>query len=298
MTLENIPGGRFRVNVTKEVDRAVGGPSPYDVQSYKGAFDGRVAEMLIVRAGPLGRPYINPRAGTLWGRAPRELTMLRGCVGWTATIFGVPLQINPPADGHRATYPPLSHLLATPWGRWRTHCEIMRRPGGKQWYELSRYFPQGKFVLRLDPRRGFSMVRLAEFYWHFDPKHPPKHGMFPPLFKHPARVVVASRFCQPTPGLFYPQRIVETVYGLVLPQPGPIAINTVRVLRVMVNQPAAKLGSYRMTFPLRTRVTDGSTGQVIHIGGTPDQQMKEIDKAVAAARKDVATQPARNGGAK
>ena len=294
MTLENIPAGRFRVNVTKEVDRAVGGPSPYYVQSYEGAFDGRIAKMFTSRSGALGHPLINPHAGMIWGKAPRELTMLRGGVGWTATIFGVPLEINPPVGGHHASCPPLSHLLATPWGKWSTQCAIVRGQGGKEWYELSRYFPRGRFVLRLDPRKGFSMVRLTQFYWHVDPKHLPKRGTFPPLLKHPARVVVASRFLEPVPGVFYPQRIVETVYGLILPHPGPIAINTVKVLRVLVNQPAAKLGNYRIAFPLGTRVTDGSTGQVIHIGGTPQQQMKEINKAVTAA----ATQPARNGGAK
>jgi hypothetical protein len=45
-------------------------------------------------------------------------------------------------------------------------------------------------------------------------------------------------------------------------------------------------------------VTDEATGEVFDVGGTPQQQMKQIEKAVAAARKEVATQPARQSGGK
>lgn len=294
ITMENIPAGRFTVVVSKEVGHAVGGTSPYYVQSYKGAFNGRVAEMITTREGPLGGPLINPRLGGIWGKAPAELTTLRGCAGWTATIFGAPLEINPP---HHAIYPPLSQLLATPWGKWHTHCTIVHSRNGKKWYELSRYFPLGRFVLRLNPRKGFSLVRLTEFYWHVDPKYLPKRGAFPPLFRHPCRTIVASNFDQPMSGVFYPRKVVETVFDPLLHGSGIIAVNTVAVSRIMINV-STKPDNYQMDFPAGTRVTDSSTGRVIQIGGTPKQQMKQIEKAVAAARKEVATQPARKGGGK
>ena len=169
---------------------------------------------------------------------------------------------------------------------------------GKGWFKVSITTPTGKHVLFLDPTKACSIVRELVYPWL--PKRAPsgKFERYGVLGTTPSEISTVSGLWEPRPGVYYPKRVTTKTFDGPRSPSAPDAVLTVRVSRVRLNSRRNATLAYVVDFPAGATVTDEATGEVFDVGGTPQQQMKQIEKAVAAARKEVATQPARQSGGK
>ncbi len=281
---DGLPAGRCRFDVRRMLSIWFNGPAPFEEEAFSVAYNGRAGTQLKTLEGPFTKPFAVLH-GRIYGHAPPNVAIFRFYAGWTATVFGFPV--------HLYQQRPLSILLATPPKGWRISATSLSRGGGRHLCRLTIKMPIGTHVLLLDPDRSYA-IESDEFY--------PWTGRRtvsgqPVISRRPFDGVVIHGFWEPVPGVFYPKQVKAWTCSRVS-IPNPDSVFTLRVTRVRVNVRGVNPNSFIVHFPLGTTVADQSTGKVIQVGGTVEQQMQAIEKAVTAARKEVSTQPAQKGGGK
>lgn len=290
-------GGRFSMRVHD----VTGGylilirlDSPYMVSSYLATYNGRVGMTYNLKAGYLGRVHPQ-RTGTISGRPPRLGLSEGRWTGRTFSTWGLPQLLDWDASHNPPAYQQMTLLdfLEHPPHKTAITAHWAADQSGRRVAVLTIIW-QSKDVIVLDPARNFSLVQDRQYFAAGWPPLPPGPVRWQ---TRPGTAFTVTGFWQPAPGVYYPKSVEDEFYAFKISKDRPVDKNIVNVTRVLVNDPKVNSGTFVIHFPMGATVTDESTGQVIHIGGTPQQQMKEIDKAVAAARKAVATQPsARDGG--
>ena len=291
---DGLPEGRCRVDNYRSIIASPREASPYSVSVYSFGYNGRVFTLLQTKNGPFNAP-ISVRQGQIsgnwlafWGKNAEVES------GYAFSIFGFPAYFL-----HTKQRTPLSAVLSSGFGGHRLpdggiHGIIttaMQGTDGKgrRVVVITRTGGFGRNVLTLDPARAYSILAGKYFTWGSRVGAAGKAQW--KLHRRPFSQFVVHGLFNPAAGVYFPKMVTCSVYVSQQRANGPYTFAEISVSRVRVNGPVPP---FVVTFPRRTTVSIHSTGQVIHIGGTPQQRMKEINKAVAAS----ATQPARNGGAK
>ncbi len=297
-------GGRCLINIKKLLTTAVNAPAPYNQTSFLVAYDGRVGTVYTRKSGLIGSRPAGVSTGTISGHRPRWASSLDTDSGWQFTIWGFAPRIL-----HDPSMEPLSELLVhPPPGGQVVYADAIDKRGRKFMEVSFGYIDQ--HVIRLDPRKGFAIVRDETFV--AAPILPNQNGIAKPVILRdgkastkwqwaatPTQVVHVNGFWNPEPGVYFPKQVISETFLPRVRAAGPANKLVVTIAKVVPFKNASLAHPpFIIRFPRGATVTDEATGQVIRVGGTPRQQMKRIDEAVAAARNEVATQPARKGGGK
>ena len=296
------PGGMCLIRVNPLVMAATNEPAPYVVMDFSVAFNGRVGMVYTRKSGSLGS-LGKADTGTISGHIPRWAASLSVDSAWQDTIWGCVTRIL-----HSQQMEPLSAWLAhLPAGAHVSYRE-QAGTGGRKFIDVSIGYID-EHVFRLDPRKGFALVR--DTVYEAVPIRPGQRTVAKPIFLKggkvsrrlqwaaiPTQIVNIKGFWHAAPGIYYPRLVQSTTFMPLVRANGPVNTLTVRITKATANQPGVGPGAFRLRFPRGCIVTDESTGRVIHVGGTPGQQVKAILRAVETARKEIATQPAVKGGRK
>lgn len=285
-TFDGLPQGRYMFVARRALRLWLNGAAPYSEQSYSAAYNGRVGTYLETLNGAINKPF-RVLSGRISGGPPKRSALLRSLSGWTYSVFGYPARFS--------EHERLSQIVANPPRNFTITANAKDVSGGVSRVTLTIMDEAGKTVLDLVPSRGYSIV-ADSLYLRSPPTVSPRgkehRGR---LSTRPIESFRVRGFFGPIDGVWFPKLVTSRNYA----PDGTIRSEfNLHVTKVRLNSAKAALGTYTVRFPVGSTVLDESTGQVIRIGGTPQQQLAAIEKAVTAARKDVATQPARNGGAK
>ena len=289
------PGGIFRA----DVHSVFGGYDPVARRSfswgettYSVAYNGRVGTVYHGKSGRLGLARAS-HTGAVSGRWPQMAQGLTWDSGWFYSIWGLPEMFDwasrDPQHGQYLHITLLQFLKHPPHGA-AISAKLASGNGARRAVLLTVAW-ESKDVVRLDPSRNFAVVGDQQFF-AVPPKHP---GLKASWETRPEDTFTVTRFWQPAPGVYYPKRVVGITYLPSLSWTIPALKAIVNVTRVHINDPKVSASTFIVHFRPGATVMDESTGQEIQIGGTPEQQMRAIEKAVASARKEVATQPAVEG---
>lgn len=298
------PGGRYLIDVKRLLTTAINGPAPVSYMSFVIAYDGRIGTVYTRRSGAIGSRPQAVSTGTISGHSPRWASSLGISSGWQFTVWGIAARLL-----HKPSTEPLSALLSDP------------PPGGKIVFRETtdrqgRTFVDVTFgyidqqVMRMDPRKGMAIVRDETFV--ATPILRGQKFIAKPITlrdgkvskkwqwaAEPTQVVRIIGFWNPKRSVYLPKRIISQTF---LPRVRAVGPANRLVVSVTDARPSAGINPignpFVVRFPAGAIITDQSTGQVVRVGGTPQQQMEVIEKAVAAARREVATQPARQRGNK
>ncbi len=272
---DGLPWGKFRAEVPMEQIPSPGGLSSIYVESFTVAYNGRVGTYLQTATGT-PKKLLGGDEGEISGRMPGAHLLAVGGTGWGASIYGY--------AAHRG-HPRFSAYLSpnqpgiTLRARW-----ISAR--GRRYLRVARIgSPYGKGVFLLDPSAGFS-IRECKWYWWrpvvgrggrlvLRPNGRPRMA----LEKQPDNVFRVAGFFEPAPGVFYPKQVVAKDLYM-----GHLSVSTVTVSHVTVNDPNVGPETWVVQFPRGAVVRDLATNKVIRIAGTPQEQLKEIERAVKQAR--------------
>lgn len=286
---DGLPRGRYRIEVFHDVSRWTNGPAPFSENVYASAYNGRAATYLETGTGT--PKMMAPVAlGRIGGRIPRTTTLgLYQETGWNASIFGFTSTV--PGDEHPrfSAYinPSQEHIktkLSMAGGiRYvPTLRATWKRVAGKRYLRVIRGGVFFTDIFWLDPRKGFSITRYESHPWTAV-----KTGTG--IVMEPARWAICrcevGGFFEPRSGVFFPRSARFRFYA---PKAGKVtetARSSISFSRVKVNDPTITHQAYVIAFPLGAVVHDNVTGQVVHIGGTPQQQLKKIENAVSNARR-------------
>jgi hypothetical protein len=289
------PGGIFPADVRS----IFGGYNPiarrsfsWGEMTYSVAYNGRVGTTYHGKSGRLGLARAS-RTGAISGHCPRMGQGLTWDSGWCYSIWGLPEMFDwasrDPQHGQYIHATLLQFLEHPPHGA-AISAKLTPGYGSRQAVLLTVVW-ESKDVVRLDPNRNFAVVGDQQFF-AVPPKHP---GLKASWETRPEDTITVKRFWQPAPGVYYPKRVVGVTYLPSLSWTIPAMKAIMNITRVHLNDPKVSASTFVVHFPRGATVMDGSTGQEIQIAGTPQQQMRAIEKAVASARKEVATQPAVKG---
>lgn len=295
---DGLPEGRCRVDNYRSIIASPGEASPYSVSVYSFVYNGRVFTLLQTKNGPFNAP-ISVRQGQISGNWPAfwgknaEVES-----GYAFSIFGFPAYFL-----HTKQRTPLSAVLSSGFGGRRLpdggiHGIIttaMQGTDGKgrRVVVITRTGDFGRNVLTLDPARAYSILAGKYFTWGSRVGAAGKAQW--KLHRWPFSQFVVHGLFSPAAGVYFPNMVTCSVYVSQQRANGPYTFATIKVSRVQANAPVP---AFVVSFPPGTVVSDESTGQIIHVGGTPQEQAHQVEKAVAAARREVATHPAQKGIAK
>lgn len=295
---DGLPEGRCRVDNYRSLAAWAGAPSPYGISVNSFAYNGLVFTYLQTKNGPFNAP-ISVRQGQISGSWPAfwGKTAQFSC-GYAFSVFGFPAYFL-----HRKQRMPLSAVLSSGFGGHRlpeggihgiiTTAMEVTGGNGRRIVVITRTGGFGRNVLTFDPARAYSILAGKYFTWGSRIGTAGKAQWR--LHRRPFSQFIVHGLFNPAAGVYFPKMVTCSVYVSQQRANGPYTTAKINVSRVMVNAPVP---AFVVSFPRGTIVSDQSTGQIIHVGGTPQEQMHQVEKAVAAARREVATQPAQKGIAK
>jgi hypothetical protein len=287
---DGLPRGKFLIRVLRDVAPWSNGKGPFSLREFVVGFDGRVGTFLQTVDGTPKREALD-EDGLLMGRNPLYLYgYLDIDNGWAESVFGFtsfPEFIPPYHLQYRrfSAFISPGQPLTTVRARW------VRVRGGRLLRVTRVGPPLGKDVFLLDPRHDYSIERYY-FYGFTTRKGPDGRVIRAPngsdrLFPGTRRQSEfrVTGFFQPRPGVFFPKRISRLGFAWWKNNgTGVVARTEITISKVSVNVHEAKGGAYDVAFPIGASVIDTSTGQRIIVGGTLNQELREIHHAVGAAR--------------
>jgi hypothetical protein len=267
---DGLPQGMFRADVSLE--KIVVNSHPSIVDSFSAAYNGRVGTYLRTAVANAGSTKLFAyNHGRISWRMPQERNMVDSATGWYATVFGftgdIPYGSRPtPRFSEFISPGQKGAALSAEWAQWK----------GKRYLRVTRVGPPlGKDVILLDPRRAFSIARWDHYGWRALP-NAAGHIFLVAGKRLQSRLDVRG-FVEPAPGIFYPKKIISTGFT------PPMSVS-IKISKVTINDPKVNADTWVLKFPRGALIQDKATGRYIRIGGTPQQQLKEIEAAVKAAR--------------
>ena len=273
-TFDGHPQGRYRFFTRRVLRLCLNGDGPYfKQQSYSAAYNGRVGTYLKTLDGPVNKPF-KVLAGRVSGWPPKGSRMFRNLSGWTFSIFGYPAQISG-YDHER-----LSQIIANPPKEFSVTAAAKHAKAGRARVVLTITNRALRRVLVLTPERGYSII--AESLYLRSPPMASSHKNINrgTLSKRPCAVFRVRSFWGPTDGVWFPRSVTARTYT---PDGRLRSEFFLHVTKVRLNNPDVNADTYVVHFPVGATVLDESTGRSIHVGGTPRQQMKAIERFAAAA---------------
>lgn len=289
-TYDGLPRGRYRIEVLRDLARWTDGPAPFSVNIYASAYNGRVSTFLKTGSGT-AKALASVAVGAVGGRIPRTTTLgLYRQTGWNASIFG--FTSNIPGNGHPRFSTYISPTQKSVRVKYPVEGEgtVLRVPtvraSWKLWHR-KRYLRVVRIgyyrteVFLLDPRKGFSISGYRSIGW--TGKKTAQGIVVTPQTFVGAKFSVDG-FYQPVPGVFFPRSVRAAGFAREGGKVTEVAKWSVAFSHVQVNGPAVTGDTYVIAFPRGAVVHDMDTGQSLQIGGTTQQQLREIERAVRAAR--------------
>lgn len=283
-TMDGLPRGKFAAAVkTEQILARPGKSDPFNLSSFLVAYNGRVGTKLVVRFGTNAKDMHLNNGGQIFGKMPGIRDAIDQATGWAWSIYGftgsLPFGYHPRFSQYisHGNQPGQKHVsLAAKWTHWR----------GKRYLRVTRIgSPLGKDVFFLDPRKKYSITKCDHYGWTAE-VGPGNHVKLVAgtKLRYSFRV---KGFIGPVQGVFYPQMIRMMIFR---PKPARSGghgneanIAVTRVLSVRVNSPNVGPGTYVVRFHRGLVVRDRETGRFIRVGGTPHQQLAEIQDAVEKA---------------
>jgi hypothetical protein len=269
-TFDGLPQGRYRFFARRVLRLCPNGAGPhFKQQSYSAAYNGRVVTYLKTLDGPVNKPF-KVLVGRVSGWKPKAGRVFRNLSGWTYSIFGYPAQIS--------EYERLSQIIAAPPKGFSVTAAAKHATGGRAKVVLTITNEALRIVLVLAPERGYSIIAGALYL-----RSPPMASIHSDinrgtLSKKPFAVFRVRSFWEPTDGVWFPRSVTASTYT---PDGHLRSEFFLHVTKVRLNNPEVNADTYVVHFPVGARVLDESTGRSIHVGGTPRQQVKAIEKAAA-----------------
>ncbi len=273
-TYDGLPRGKFRANVPYDHTLWVGGPTPIAADRYLVAYNGRFGTYLETYAGePKNeQPFDHGKVTTGMPRIRRSVDAFSG---WNMSVYGLTADLV-------AKYRVRFSAYIKPNQKWAWVRAKKEERHGRQYVQVTRVGdPWGKEVFLLDPRHGYSIARETSYGWLA--KRTPTGGIFLVPGTQVSGYFVATNFTEPAPGVFYPGRLVIKTFDRRVKRFRRKAI--IEVLKVTANNLNFSESRYVIRFPRGSIVTDEATGKRVQIGGTPKQQLREIERDVRKARK-------------
>lgn len=287
--MDGLPHGKFAAAVkTEQILARPGKPDPFNIDSFLAAYNGRVGTKLIVRFGTNPKDLHVSNGGQIYGKMPGIRDVIDQATGWAWSIYG--FTGNFPFGYH----PRFSRFISP--GQTKVSIsahQIML--AGKPFLQVTRIgSPLGKDVFLLDPRRQYSITQCDHYGWTAKVE-PGNH------FKLVAGTKVLysfwiKGFIEPAHGVFYPKMVRMVMFR---PKAGGGGghgneenIAVMRVLSVKVNSPNVGPKTYVVRFHRGSVVRNMVTGRFVRVGGTPHQQLEQIQSAIKLAREaEQAKQP-------
>ncbi len=262
-----LPWGKFRADVRKDHAIWSGGPHPVAADRYMVAYNGRFGTYLETYAGwPKHQQPFNH--GKVTAHMPKIRSSIDAFSGWDLSIYGFTAVLSPQ---YRVRF--TAYIKPNQQWAWVAAKKVMRH--GRQYVQVTRVGdPQGKEVFLLDPRHGYSIARETLYGWRAM-KSSTGHIFVVPGTQAKG-YFVATGFTEPAPGIFFPGHIVINTFD-----PGIKAFRrkaVINIQKVTANRPGFREGRYVIRFPRGAIVTDEATGERVRIGGTPQQQMHQIER--------------------
>ncbi len=286
--MDGLPHGKFAAAVkTEQILARPGKPDPFDIDSFLVAYNGRVGTKLIVRFGTAPKDLQVSNGGQIYGKMPGIRDAIDQATGWAWSIYG--FTGNLPFGYH----PRFSRFISPSQRKVRISAQQIMR-AGKPFLQVTRIgSPLGKDVFLLDPRRKYSIIKCDHYGWTA------KMGTGN-HFKLVAgtRLLYSFRvkgFIGPVQGVFYPQMVRMVIFRPKPPRSrghgNEENIAVTRVLSVRVNSPSVGPGAYVVRFHRGSVVRNMVTGRFVRVGGTPHQQLAQIQAAVEKARNNGPAKP-------
>ncbi|MHB1766790.1 MAG: hypothetical protein ACYCUV_02930 [Phycisphaerae bacterium] len=290
------PGGRFRLHVHD----LFGGYNPILQRNFSYgevvcdlAYNGRVGTAYTEKSGRLGNVQLIKIGSVSGGPPPIAAGYYRGDTGWAFTVWGILTILD--FDHHAPAYrrATLLEFLQKPPRLAKISARFVRSPRGRRLVALTVRW-QSEDIILLDPRRDFAVLGDRQ-YFAIPPKVPGGKIRREPKLTD---FFTVTSFWHPAKSVYYPKHVVTVSYARKIRASGPIEKTILHVTAFRVNDPKVGAKTFIVHFPVGATVTDESTGRTYRIGGTPGQQITVIKRAVAAARRAIATQPSPQGGGK
>jgi len=287
---DGLPRGRYRIEVLRDNARWTDGLSPFTVNIYAYAYNGRVSTYLKTGSGT-AQKMASIALGAVSGRIPRAVALgLYRQTGWNTSIFGFTSNhpgsrhprfsayINPTQKSVRLKYPVEGEGAVQRVPTVRASWEVWHH---KRYLRVVRIGILATRIFLLDPRKAYSISAYRATDWAVE------NAAGGPTIRPQGFVegkLDVDGFYQPVPGVFFPQSVRAAGFAREGGKVTEVAKWSVAFSRVQVNGPAVTGDTYLIAFPRGAVVHDIDTGQSLQIGGTTQQQLREIERAVRAAR--------------
>lgn len=288
-THDGLPLGKCRITVQRQLSPWTNGAAAFYASAFGVAYNGRVGTFLQTMSGTPKK--MSPAGwGHICGHMPRNIVELDDGA-WNSSIFGYTSTL------HFGNHPRFSAYISPgqklikarvqmPAGL--RYLPVLRAGwkylGGVRCLRIVRFGPMGKAAFFLDPLKGYSILQCDWYGWAAKRGKDGKVSLAPNKWVRTQFRVEA--FSEPLGGVFFPQRVA---YKSFVPRSrgeraSLFSTGLLTVSHVRVNDPKVNARTYVIAFPRGTMLTDSDTGQVVQIGGSPQQQLKEINIAVRRAK--------------
>ncbi len=274
---DGLPYGKFRAEVPRDWTTWPDGPQPVSADRFIVAYNGRFGTYLETHVGSPKRelPYNH---GNVSADMPPMRSVVDEASGWTRSIYGftsdLPFRYRVRFSAYIRPDQKWAWVHAG-WVHWR----------GKRYLQVIRVGdPNGKYIFLLDPRRGFSIAHIEYYGWSARKTTSGRVYLVPGVGIQGYSQV--EGFFEPIPGVYFPKHIMTKTFDKSTQR-----FRTkckIVVSKVIANAPGVNDDTYVIHFPRGAIVRDLVTNKVIRIGGTPQQQLETIERAVRAVRKGLA----------
>jgi hypothetical protein len=280
--MDGLPHGKFDAAIkTEQILARPGKPNLFDIDSVLAAYNGRVGTKLIVRFGTNAKDMRLSDAGRIYGKMPGIRDVIDQATGWAWSIYG--FTGNLPFGYH----PRFSMFISPGQAKVRISAHQVML-AGKPFLQVARVgSPLGKDVFLLDPRREYSIIQCDHYGWTAK-VGPGNHFKLVPGTKVLYRFRVHD-FIGPVRGVFYPKMVRMVMFRRKPARSGGHGneenIAVTKVLSVNVNSQNVGPKTYVVRFHRGSMVRNMVTGRFVRVGGTPHQQLEQIQAAIKQARK-------------
>lgn len=295
-------GGRFRMHV-HSVSGGYNILAPvglhlsrrFMAMDYVAAYNGRVGTFYNIKAGYVGK--VSPsQTGQVSGEPPPVAVDDLRWTGRSYSIWGLPQSLDWAAIPNQPGYQEMSLLnfLENPPPNSHISAKFVHVQSGHPKVVLTVTW-LSRDIIELDPKLNFSVLWDKRYFAERPPQKPNGRVRWHSTPGNTFRVI---GFWNPAPGVYYPKKIVDNFFLRRIRFLGPVTQNTLIIKKVSVNDPKVDANTFVFHFPTGTVVTDEATGQILHIGGTPQEQMQAIEKDAKLARKQFGIKRTAKGGNK
>ena len=285
--LEGVPVGKFRLNVLRQ-EFGVG--NRVEVNSFYAAFNGDIFTHLLTAVNHGGRKWYPLEHGLISTRVPARAWNYFFYAGWSSTVYGFTTSIPklPPVlpDFRRMRFSDYLRPGGGPkWSPTRVIAKWTSRAGVRLLRVRRIGQPLGQEDFYLDPSKAYAIVYYKHRDWRVvrGPNGQLRFLAGGPLVS----TFRVEQFAEPAPGIFYPRKIVIKGYRKKKNGGAPVenSRDVLKISHIRVNAKArVRQRQFVVLFPRDTEVTDESTGKTVVIGGTPEQQRREIQRDLGKAR--------------